>query len=169
MTNAAGALNVSIPVGSIVSVSDHINLQFKTPLMGLTNCNKSFLGLEDIYDQSMREQLQNIALKERITLHEGVYVSTLGPCFETPAEVRAFRMLGGDVIGMSTVPEVITAKYYGMNVAVLSMVTNLAAGCGDQHLSHNLTLARAASAGQDLRTLLHAYITTYSDVARDVA
>lgn len=169
MTNAAGALNASIPVGSVVSIRDHINLQFKSPLMNMTGCNKSFLGLEDIYDATIRQRLQELANQQSIALHDGVYMSTIGPCFETPAEVKAFRMLGGDVVGMSTVPEVITAKYYGLKVAVLSMVTNLAAGCGDQHLSHALTLARAASAGQDLRRLLRAYIVSHSDVMENHA
>lgn len=164
MTNAAGALNASIPVGSVVSIRDHISFQFKNPLMNLTGSNKSFLGLEDIYDATMRRRFQALAKTQNIAMHEGVYVSTIGPCFETPAEIKAFRMLGGDVVGMSTVPEVITAKYYNLKVAVLSMVTNLAAGCGDQHLSHELTLARAASAGQDLRRLLRAYILNYRDI-----
>ena len=137
MTNAAGSLDSKIPVGAMVSITDHINLQFRNPLIGISNAgNSCFVGMENAYDKEFRDELHHIASSNKLRLYEGVYTSTLGPCFETPAEINAFRVLGGQVVGMSTVPEVITARYYGLKVAVVSLISNLAAGCGDKELSH---------------------------------
>jgi len=160
MTNAAGAIDTSIPVGSIVAITDHINLHFNNPLMGINSTNSRFVGLENAYDSVFRDNIESIATENNIKLYKGVYVSTLGPCFETPAEIKAFRVLGGQVIGMSTVPEVITARFYGLKVAVLSLISNLAAGCGDDSLSHELTLSRVKMASGNMRSLLHHYISS---------
>ena len=160
MTNAAGAIDTNIPVGAIVGITDHINLHFNNPLMGINSTNSRFVGLENAYDSDFRDSIEVIATKSDIKLYKGVYVSTLGPCFETPAEIKAFRTLGGQVIGMSTVPEVITARFYGLKVAVLSLVSNLAAGCGDESLSHELTLKRVKMASGNMRSLLHHYISS---------
>lgn len=160
ITNAAGAISPSIPVGSIVAIKDHINFQGKNPLIGLTKNNSCFLGLENCYDKEFRKKLSVIADKNKITLQEGVYIGTIGPCFETPAEIEMFKVLGGDVVGMSTIPEVITAKYYGFKVAVLSLISNLAAGCGDENLSHELTLSRVKMASGNLRTLVSHFIAS---------
>ncbi|MEE3003236.1 MAG: purine-nucleoside phosphorylase [Pseudomonadota bacterium] len=157
MTNAVGAIDSNIPVGSIVSITDHINLQFKNPLID-SDVDDYFLGMENAYDMDLRKKIRGLAERNKINLYDGVYLGTLGPCFETPAEIRAFRQLGAQVVGMSTIPEVITARYYGMRVAVLSLVSNLAAGCGDEELSHELTLSRVNMASGNMISLLRHYI-----------
>jgi xanthosine phosphorylase len=158
MTNAAGAIDSNIPVGAIVGITDHINLQFRNPLIGVDTAEDRFLGLDQAYDEDLRAKLQQAATSIGMDFYEGVYVSTLGPSFETPAEIRAYRILGGHVVGMSTVPEVITARYYGLKVAVLSVISNKAAGMSDEFLSHELTLARAMAASDNLKNLIKTYV-----------
>jgi inosine/guanosine/xanthosine phosphorylase family protein len=158
MTNAAGAIDPSFPVGSIVSISDHINFQSRNPMIGFTEDNNCFVGLENCYDADLRNNISAIADKNKINLYEGVYVGTLGPCFETPAEIKMFAGFGGQVVGMSTIPEVITAKYYGLKIAVLSLISNRAAGCGDESLSHELTLSRVKMASGNMKSLISGYI-----------
>ena len=157
MTNAAGSLDPNIPVGALVGIKDHINFQFRNPLIGTTAGNKKFVGLENAYDKAFLQEIKDTAIAEQIEFHEGVYVSTLGPVFETPAEINAFRILGGQVIGMSTVPEVITARYYGLKVAVVSMISNLAAGSDKELLSHDLTLSRAKENSEKMLKLILAH------------
>jgi inosine/guanosine/xanthosine phosphorylase family protein len=159
MTNAAGAVDPSIPVGGIVSITDHINLQFRNPLIGIQTDSSRFVGMDAPYDPSFRAELAHIASQHNITLHEGVYASTLGPCFETPAEVRALHILGASVVGMSTIPEVITARFYGLSVAVLSIISNKAAGMDAEPLSHALTLSRAQLASGNMQVLVHQLIS----------
>jgi xanthosine phosphorylase len=113
-----------------------------------------FLGLEDAYDPALRALLRQSAAASGVTLHEGVYVACLGPSFETPAEVRAIARLGGDAVGMSTVPEAIVARHCGLRVAGISVITNLAAGLGSETLSHEQTLAQAERAAERLEVLL---------------
>lgn len=158
MTNAAGAIDNDIPVGAIVGITDHINLQFRNPLIGLGIDGDRFLGLEQAYDEDFRAKLQQAAAAIGVEFYKGVYISTLGPSFETPAEIKAYRILGGQVVGMSTVPEVITARYHGLKVAVLSVISNKAAGMGDEPLSHKLTLERAKSASDNLKNIIKTYI-----------
>lgn len=158
MTNAAGAIDSTIPVGAIVGITDHINLQFRNPLIGVGAMEDRFLGLDHAYDEGFREELQQAAKDIGVDFYEGVYVSTLGPSFETPAEIRAYRIMGGQVVGMSTVPEVITARYYGLKVAVLSVISNKAAGMSDELLSHELTLTRAMAASDNVKDLIRTYI-----------
>lgn len=160
MTNAAGAIDSTIPVGAMVGITDHINLQFRNPLIGVGSMQDPFLGLDLAYDEGFREDLQQAAQDIGVDFYEGVYVSTLGPSFETPAEIRAYRVMGGQVVGMSTVPEVITARYYGLKVAVLSVISNKAAGMSDELLSHELTLARAKAASENVKNLIKMYIKT---------
>ena len=159
MTNAAGAIDPAIPVGGIVSITDHINLQFRNPLIDIQTDSSRFVGLDAAYDPGLRAECAAIAKRHDIPLYEGVYASTLGPCFETPAEVRAFHILGASVVGMSTIPEVITARFYGLAVAVLSVISNKAAGMDAEPLSHALTLSRAQLATGNMQILLHALIS----------
>jgi xanthosine phosphorylase len=159
LTNAAGSLREEVGEGSVALIADHINLLGTSPLLGGPN----FVGLTGVYDPELRRVLRDAAAGLGLDLPEGVYLATLGPQFETPAEIRAFRALGADLVGMSTVPEAIAARSLGLRVAGLSAVTNLAAGMTPAELSHDHTLAAAAIAGAKLRRLLAAALP---DLAR---
>ena len=152
LTNASGSLRPEVGEGAICLITDHINLQGTSPLLGGPN----FVGLTRAYDPSLCEALSNAAKQIDLDLAEGTYLATLGPQFETPAEIRAFRVLGADLVGMSTVAETIAARSLGLRVAALSAVTNLAAGMAETELSHEHTLAAAALAGEKLRRLITA-------------
>lgn len=155
-TNASGSLRAEIPPGHLVLVNDHINMQFNNPLVGPNDDSfgPRFIGMEDAYDPELREKFHKIATTLNIPLEEGVYIGVLGPSFETPAEIRAFRTLGADLVGMSTIPEVICARHCNMKVCVIAVVTNLAAGMSEQKLSHEVTLSGAAKAQADLIQLV---------------
>jgi xanthosine phosphorylase len=156
LTNAGGSLRPEVGAGSLVAITDHINMQPGNPLVGPNDdaFGPRFPALEDAYDADLLARLRAAAAAAGIALHDGVYLATLGPSFETSAEIRAYRRLGADVVGMSTVPEVIVARHCGLRVAAISAITNLAVGLGDTPLSHAQTLAEAAKAGDDLRRLL---------------
>lgn len=156
MLNAAGSLNPEVAPGSFVLVNDHINLQPQNPLIGPNDdeIGPRFVSMDVVYDLALREQLLQSAQALGIGLKQGVYISVPGPSFETPAEIRAFRLLGADVIGMSTVPEVIVARHCGLCVALISVVSNMAAGLSDKPLTHELTLQGAALSLGDLKRLL---------------
>jgi xanthosine phosphorylase len=134
------------------------------PLMGPNDdeLGPRFVGLGDAYDVALRAALRAAADAEGVTLHEGVYLAVAGPSFETPAEIRAFKVLGADAVGMSTVPEVIVARHAGLRVAAVSAITNLAEGMGDEVLSHEQTLANAEVASKDLQRLLTRFVEDYN-------
>jgi homotetrameric cytidine deaminase len=150
LTNAAGSLKREVPEGGISLIADHINFLGTSPLVGGPN----FVGLAQVYDAGLRDVFRRKAGELGMALPEGVYLATLGPQFETPAEIQAFRALGADLVGMSTVPEAIAARYLGLRVAALSAVTNLAAGMAEHELSHDHTLSTAKVAGEKLRRLI---------------
>jgi xanthosine phosphorylase len=156
LTNAAGALRPDLVPGSVVLIEDHINLLGQNPLVGANDAaiGPRFPDLSEVYDRELRVRLQGVAGRLGIPLAGGVYLATLGPCFETPAEIRAFAALGADLVGMSTVPEAIAARHCGLKVLGLSIVTNAAAGLGPEPLDHADTLARAAAAATTLQRLL---------------
>jgi xanthosine phosphorylase len=159
LTNAAGSLRREAGAGSLMLITDHINLQPVNPLTGPNDdeFGPRFPALDDAYDAALRAQMQAAAGDIGLTLHEGVYLALLGPSFETPAEVRAFGRLGADAVGMSTVPEVIVARHCGLRVAAISAITNLAVGLGDTPLSHEQTLAVARQCAGDMGRLLAAF------------
>ncbi|HEX5079940.1 MAG TPA: purine-nucleoside phosphorylase [Geminicoccaceae bacterium] len=159
LTNAAGSLRPEIGAGTIVLIADHINLLGQNPLVGANDAaiGPRFPDLSEVYDAGLRAQLARIAEKLGIELPSGVYVAVLGPSFETPAEIRALRTLGADLVGMSTVPEAISARHAGLRVVGLSVVTNLAAGLAAEPLSHAETLAQASTAAAKLAGLLRAF------------
>jgi purine-nucleoside phosphorylase len=132
VTNAAGALNPKFKPGEWMMLSDHVNLTGTSPLLGSAN----FVDLSDAYSSRLREKFRNAARKIDIVLHEGVYAGSIGPHYETPAEVRMLQKLGADAVGMSTVLEVIQARALGVEVAGFSCLTNLAAGLAKEKLSH---------------------------------
>ncbi len=156
ITNASGSLRSEVGVGEIVAVSDHINFQFNNPLVGPNEADFGgrFVGMENVYNPEIRRQLHAAAKQLDINLHDGVYMGVLGPSFETPAEINAFRILGADVIGMSTVPEVIIAHHCGLRIAVLAAITNLAAGMHHEALSHEVTLKGAKVASEKMIRLI---------------
>ena len=155
-TNAAGSLRPESPPGSLMAISDHINMLGVNPLTGPNDdeVGPRFPALRDAYDPALRGLLRRCADGLGIALPEGVYLAAHGPSFETPAEIRAFRTLGADAVGMSTVPEVILARHCGLRVAAVSAITNLAEGMGGEQLSHEQTLKFAAAAADDLALLV---------------
>lgn len=141
-TNAAGSLDARMPPGSLMVVADHINMAQRSPLVGETGSER-FVDMVDAYDPGLRATAREVARRKGVRLHEGVYMWLLGPQFETPAEIRMYRQLGADAVGMSTVPETIIARRAGMKVLALSLMTNMAAGLSDEKLSHAHTLEQA--------------------------
>jgi len=153
LTNAAGGINAAYEPGDFMLLADHINFMGVNPLRGLpVEDGRCFVDLSDTYNEDLRGAFRQAALETDVTLHEGVYVAVSGPTYETPAEIRAFRTLGADAVGMSTVPEALMGRYYGMKVAGISCITNCAAGLGSGKLSHTEVLqagqANAANAGR---------------------
>lgn len=138
VTNAAGAVNTNFNAGDLVLITDHINLSGTNPLIGknLDEFGPRFPDMSNAYDKELQNKVKEIAKNEGIKLREGVYTMLSGPTYETPAEIRMVRTLGGDAVGMSTVPEVIVANHCNLKVLGISCMTNMAAGILDQPLSH---------------------------------
>ncbi len=153
LSNAAGSLDPDMPPGSVMLIEDHINLAGANPLIG-EKTDKRFVGMTEAYDKRMRRALRRAAEREDLELFRGVYCWWSGPSFETPAEIRMIRMLGADAVGMSTVPEVILARFLGLEVAACSVITNLAAGMTGDELSHEETKEMAPEGGKKLARLL---------------
>jgi xanthosine phosphorylase len=147
-----------------MAIADHINLLGVNPLTGPNDdaVGPRFPSLRDAYDPELRGRLHAAAHALGIELAEGVYLATAGPTFETPAEIRAFRTLGADAVGMSTVPEVILARHAGLRVAAVSAITNLAEGMGGEELSHEQTLRNAEVAARDLIRLVGRFAEDYA-------
>lgn len=164
LTCAAGSLDRAHPPGSLVALADHINLQPTNPLIGPNDdaLGPRFPSLSTLYDPELRERLHAAADAEGIQLGDGVYLAVSGPAFETPAEIRAFRTLGADLVGMSTVPEAIVAAHCGLRVAAVAVVTNLAEGLGDEPPSHEQTLAGAAAGADALHRVLGRFLEAWS-------
>lgn len=153
LTNSAGSLREEIPPGSVMLIGDHINFSGTNPLFGEPT-DRRFVGLTEAYDVKMRKVFEQAAKKAGIDLKTGVYMWFSGPSFETPAEIRMARIMGADAVGMSTVPEVILARFLGMRVAACSVITNFAAGMTGAELSHDETKDMAPIGGAKLATLL---------------
>lgn len=139
VTNAAGGVNESFQPGDLMIISDHINNMGTSPLIGPNDSDLGvrFPDMSQAYSRKLRTLAKDAAAELGIKVQEGVYVGNTGPAYETPAEVRLARVLGGDAVGMSTVPEVIVANHAGMNVLGISCISNMAAGILDQPLSHD--------------------------------
>lgn len=159
-TNASGSLREDAPPGSLMLITDHINFQPGNPLTGMNDeeFGPRFYPLDEAYHSGMRAKLLQIAEKNHIDLKQGVYISVLGPHYETAAEIRAFRMWGADAVGMSTVPEVLVANHCGMKVAVIATITNFATGLSKTSHSHEAVVKMAEQAGEKLNILLREYI-----------
>ena len=146
LTNAAGSLDAAMRPGSLMLVSDHLNLVQRTPLHGEVGSER-FVDLRDAYDPALRRIAHKTAAGMGQTLHEGVYAWMIGPQFETPAEIRMLQRLGAHAVGMSTVPETILARHAGLRVLALSLLTNMGCGLEDEGLSHAHTLTVAQASG----------------------
>ncbi len=163
VTNAAGSLNPEFTPGSLMLIKDHINFSGQNPLVGANDesTGPRFPDMSNAYDRDMRRQAKELAAKLGINLPEGVYLMVLGPNFETAAEIRAFRTLGADAVGMSTVPEVIAAVHADIKVLAVSAVTNFGTGLQETPLSHEETIAGAARASSALTALITNYIKEF--------
>ncbi len=165
LTNAAGGINSALQPGSLMLIEDHINLSARNPLIGPNDdrFGPRFPDMSAAYDPALRQRLKAAAARSGISVEQGIYLYTLGPNFETPAEIRAFRALGADAVGMSTVPECLVANHCGIRVAGLSLITNLAAGIADHSLSHKETLDEAEKAYDRVEKLL---LQFFGDLAK---
>jgi len=157
VTNASGAIHPEFHAGDLVLLTDHINMMGVSPLRGanLEELGPRFPDMSAAYSPRLRALAHEVADAEGIEVKEGVYVATLGPSYETPAEIRAFRSMGADLVGMSTVPEVIVAAHAGMEVLGLSIATNLAAGVDPSAtLTHDEVIETTRRKGEEMRRLL---------------
>ena len=157
VTNAAGSLRPDIRPGDLMLLNDHINFSGLNPLIG-EKTDARFVPMTTAHDPDLRAALRDAAKAEGVALPEGVYAWYSGPSFETPAEIRAIKILGGDAVGMSTVPEVILARFLGLKVAAISTITNMAAGMSDEQISHEHTKAMAPLGAAKLERILRAYL-----------
>ena len=153
LTNAAGSLRQDLPPGSVMMITDHINWSGMNPLIG-EESDARFVGMTAAYDGEMAAGFRACAERHGIALAEGVYMWFSGPSFETPAEIRAARILGADAVGMSTVPEVILGRFLGLGLAAFSVITNFGAGMTGAELSHGETKEMAPRGGEVLSRLL---------------
>jgi purine-nucleoside phosphorylase len=161
VTNAAGGINPQFKPGDLMLIEDHINFTGVNPLLGFFNGNGvKFLDLTQAYATRLREKFDAVAEKLQLPIWRGVYLATTGPSYETPAEVKAFAWLGADAVGMSTVPEVIVARYHNLEVLGVSVITNLAAGITGKRLSHDEVLSVGKAAEEKLTRLLTEFIGT---------
>lgn len=156
LTNACGAIDAALEPGRLVALSDHLNLQGSSPLVGPNDesLGPRFPDMTDAYDPAYRALAHEAAARIGLDLGEGVYAAWLGPAFETPAEIRMMRTLGADLVGMSTVPEVLAARHMGIRCLALSCVTNAAAGVRPEPIEHERVLEVGARAAGDLVALL---------------
>jgi len=160
ITNAAGSLDQNMPAGSLMSIKDHINWSGFNPLIGLNadNYGPRFNDMSDGYNKNYRKKLIETANKIDQKLYEGIYCMYSGPNFETPAEINALKIIGGNAVGMSTVPEVLVANHCDLPVIAISVITNLAAGMNKTKLSHQETLDNAALAETNIVNLIKEFI-----------
>ena len=161
LTNAAGGVNLDYRPGDLMLIADHINFSGTNPLIGpnLEEFGPRFPDMSDVYTRRLREALKPLAARAGIPLREGVYMMYSGPSYETPAEIRAFRVLGADAVGMSTVPEAIAARHSGLDVMGVSCITNMAAGILPQPLSHAEVVEAAGRAKERFTRLLEGMIS----------
>ena len=160
VTNAAGSLDENMPAGSLMAIKDHINWSGFNPLIGANaeSYGPRFHDMSDGYHKFYREQLIDIAKKTNQKLYEGIYCMYSGPNFETPAEINALKVIGGNAVGMSTVPEVLVANHCSLPVIGISVITNLAAGMNKTKLSHQETLENASLAENNVLNLIKQFI-----------
>ena len=167
LTNAAGGINLEYKQGALVVITDHLNLQGQNPLAGPNDerYGPRFPDMSQAYWKPYRDMALQAAKKLGKTLYQGVYAGLLGPSYETPAEIRYLRTIGADLVGMSTIPEVIAARHMGVKVLAISCVTNMAAGIIDQPITHDEVLETGERVKADFLALLQAVLP---EIAKDV-
>lgn len=160
ITCAAGSMQAQAKPGDLMLIKDHINFQPGNPLVGPNDesMGPRFVGMEDAYDPGFQELMTAAAKRLGIPLYKGVYLSTLGPSYETPAEIRAFKSWGADAVGMSVVPEVIIARHIGLRVACVAAITNAAAGLSQEKITHEVTLQFGEIAARKLIKLVPEFL-----------
>jgi purine-nucleoside phosphorylase len=156
-TNAAGSMRPDIQPGDLMLLNDHINFSGLNPLIG-EKTDARFVPMTTAHDPDLRAALKASAQAVGVALAEGIYAWYSGPSFETPAEIRAIKILGGDAVGMSTVPEVILARFLGLRVAAISTITNMAAGMSSENISHEHTKAMAPLGAAKLEQVLRHFL-----------
>ena len=159
-TNAAGGINRKLRARGLLLIRDHLNFQGSNPLVGANDerFGPRFPDMTEAYSKKFRTTAKQVARKLRLRLFEGVYAALHGPSYETPAEIRALARLGADVVGMSTVPEVIVANHMGIEVLGISCVTNMAAGISKQKINHDEVLEAGERVGRQFTAFLRALI-----------
>ena len=160
ITNAAGGINTDFEPGDIMVITDHINFTFLNPLVGknLDDFGPRFPDMSYAYDKKLITALHSAADDHGIALREGVYAMMKGPSFESPAEIRALRMLGADAVGMSSVPEVVAAAHAGVSLCAMSCITNMAAGILDQPLTHEEVMETGRAVADDMKAVIDGFI-----------
>lgn len=160
LTNAAGAVNPALNPGDMLVIRDHVNTTGRNPLQGpvVPGWGTRFPDQSEVYSRELGDRLQTVAKRLGIRLPDGIYAFTAGPCFETPAEIRAYGIWGVDAVGMSTVPEAIVANAAGMKVVALSCITNMAAGIAGQRLCHEEVLEATAAAAPKMGAIVAAAV-----------
>lgn len=156
LTNAVGAINENFSVGDFMVVEDHISSFVPSPLRGenISELGERFTGMTFVYDEELRNSVLKIGKENNITVHSGIFIQTQGPQFETPAEIRAYRMLGADTVGMSSAVEAIAAVHMGMKVCMINCVTNMAAGITGEQLSNEEVNISAEKVSEEFATLI---------------
>lgn len=162
LTNAAGGINATFHPGDFMALSDHINFMGVNPLRGPVESGlHRFVDLTETYDASLRKRLVRSGKMAGLKMRTGIYLAVSGPSYETPAEIRAFRRLGADAVGMSTVPEAIVARQEGLRVAAVSCITNLAAGVGRASISHDEVLTMGRQHQDRMARMLENFASDY--------
>jgi xanthosine phosphorylase len=166
LTAAVGSMEANIVPGDVFLVTDHINFQCDNPLVGPNDesVGPRFVDMSNAYDMGLQDVMRAVARRLNINLPQGVYISVLGPSFETPAEIRAFKQWGAQVVGMSVVPEVIIARHCGLQVAGLAAITNLATGLSSEILTHEGTLQFAEIAARKMVKLVPEFLKEWTYV-----
>jgi purine-nucleoside phosphorylase len=160
ITNAAGGINLSFKPGDIMIIEDHINFTFLNPLEGsnMSDFGPRFPDMTYAYDKNLISALKSAALESGVSVKTGVYVMMKGPSFETPAEIRALKILGADAVGMSSIPEVVAAVHAGVLCAAISCITNMAAGILDKPLTHEEVIETGKTAANSIKKLIDGFI-----------
>jgi purine-nucleoside phosphorylase len=166
LTNAAGGVDPGYGPGTLMIISDHINLTGRTPLLGpnADEIGPRFVDLTEVWSPRLRARLREAFAAEGVASEEGIYIGLLGPSYETPAEVRMLRTLGADAVGMSTVLEAIAARWAGLEICGVSLVTNAGAGYSGQPLTHEEVLEAGAVAGPRLARVIRRFVTGLAQV-----
>lgn len=161
LTNAAGGINESFKAGDLMQITGHISSFVPSPLIGetLSEFAPTFPDMSEVYDKGLAKKISEIACKVGVTLRQGVYLQTTGPNYETPEEIKAFRVLGADAVGMSTTVEAVAAVSMGMKVCGISLITNMAAGVSKTKLSHEEVKEQANKSSEEFTRLVSAILT----------